>query len=166
MFKYVDSGLACSNSDWRPEQYVYMAVAGMGVMVALAFAVTRLPEVSEAGLQATAAALAEHANADPKSNEPFYKQYRAIFGFVAQFVRFFFCESDGHTLTSYRGQMYVGAQVTIGMFFFLILRKLYIENHRFIFSGSFFLNYVTESAGRTTADASNLLSYSLIIFTG
>jgi len=40
--------------------------------------------------------------------------------------------------------MYVGAQVTIG---------------------SFFLNYVTESAGRTTADASNLLSYSLIIFT-
>ncbi|KAJ6615097.1 major facilitator superfamily transporter [Mycena sp. CBHHK59/15] len=106
-------------------QYVYIAVAGMGVMVALAFIVTRLPEVSEEELQAAAAALAEESNGDAKSNDPFYKQYRAIFGFVAQF-------------------MYVGAQVTIG---------------------SFFLNYVTESAGRTTADASNLLSYSLIIFT-
>jgi len=102
-----------------------MAVAGMGVMVALAFGVTRLPEVSEAELQAMAVALADEANANSKLDKPFYKQYRAIFGFVAQF-------------------MYVGAQVTIG---------------------SFFLNYVTESAGRSTADAANILSYSLIVFT-
>ncbi|KAJ7109564.1 major facilitator superfamily domain-containing protein [Mycena crocata] len=126
--KYFFSGENSSNL--TNVQYVYMAVAGMGVVVALAFGVTRLPEVSEAELQAAAAAAAAIAAAageqsDVKSDEPFYKQYRAIFGFVAQF-------------------MYVGAQVTIG---------------------SFFINYVTESAGRTTADAANILSYSLIVFT-
>ncbi|KAJ7438860.1 major facilitator superfamily transporter [Mycena latifolia] len=121
--KYFFSG--GNSSNLTNVQYVYMAVAGMGVMVALAFGVTRLPEVSEAELQATAVALADEANANLKLDKPFYKQYRAIFGFVAQF-------------------MYVGAQVTIG---------------------SFFLNYVTESAGRSTADAANILSYSLIVFT-
>ncbi|KAJ6532468.1 major facilitator superfamily transporter [Mycena capillaripes] len=121
--KYFFSG--GNSSNLTNVQYVYMAVAGMGVMVALAFGVTRLPEVSEAELQATAVALADEANANSKLDRPFYKQYRAIFGFVAQF-------------------MYVGAQVTIG---------------------SFFLNYVTESAGRSTADAANILSYSLIVFT-
>lgn len=77
-----------------------MAVAGMGVMVALAFGVTRLPEVSEAELQATAVALADEANANSKLDKPFYKQYRAIFGFVAQFVSILLLKYDMHVLTS------------------------------------------------------------------
>jgi len=79
-------------------QWVYLAVSGMGVAVALAFFFTKLPEVSEEELQAQAEALAMAGGGDAKANEPFRKQYRAISGFVAQFL-------------------YVGAQVTIGAFF-------------------------------------------------
>ncbi|WWD17715.1 hypothetical protein CI109_102156 [Kwoniella shandongensis] len=79
-------------------QWVYLAVSGLGVMVALAFLFTKLPEVSEEALQAEAEALAEIHGADTQAAKPFYKQYRAITGFVAQFL-------------------YVGAQVTIGAFF-------------------------------------------------
>lgn len=77
-----------------------MAVAGLGVMVALAFLFTKLPEVSEEDLAAEAEAVA-HAQAmagDHSLDKPFWKQVRPITGFVAQFV-------------------YVGAQVTIGTFF-------------------------------------------------
>ncbi|WVQ62025.1 uncharacterized protein L199_000158 [Kwoniella botswanensis] len=79
-------------------QWVYLAVSGMGMLVALAFILTKLPEVSEEALQAEAEALAEAHGADTQAAQPFYKQYRAITGFVAQFL-------------------YVGAQVTIGSFF-------------------------------------------------
>jgi FHS family L-fucose permease-like MFS transporter len=67
-------------------QWVYLAVSGMGVAIALAFFFTKLPEVSEEELQATAEALAAVNGADAKANEPFRKQYRAITGFVAQFL--------------------------------------------------------------------------------
>jgi FHS family L-fucose permease-like MFS transporter len=77
-------------------QWVYLAVSGMGMMVALAFLLTRLPEVSEESLQAEAEALADASGADTQALQPFWKQYRAISGFVAQFL-------------------YVGAQVTIGV---------------------------------------------------
>ncbi|KAK8866083.1 hypothetical protein IAR55_001234 [Kwoniella newhampshirensis] len=79
-------------------QWVYLAVSGLGVLVALAFLFTKLPEVSEEALQAEAEALAEMQGSDAQADKPFYRQYRAITGFVAQFL-------------------YVGAQVTIGSFF-------------------------------------------------
>jgi FHS family L-fucose permease-like MFS transporter len=84
-----------NNDNLTNVQWVYLAVSGMGVMVALAFIFTRLPEVSEEQLQAEAEALADAYGQDVQSMQPFWKQYRAITGFVAQFV-------------------YVGAQVTIG----------------------------------------------------
>ena len=83
-------------------QWVYLAVAGMGVAVAVAFIFTKLPEVSEDELQAQAEAMAHHSSLDNNghvaASDPFYKQTRAITGFVAQFL-------------------YVGAQVTVGAFF-------------------------------------------------
>ncbi|KAG8857415.1 hypothetical protein FRB96_005714 [Tulasnella sp. 330] len=108
-------------------QFVYMAVAGLGVLLGGLFLIIALPEVSEAELQAEANDLADGGGEveDAQLAKPFIKQYRPIFGFVCQF-------------------MYVGAQVTIG---------------------SFFINYVTENADYTSAQASNLLSYALILFT-
>ncbi|KAG8984247.1 hypothetical protein FRB94_000338 [Tulasnella sp. JGI-2019a] len=108
-------------------QFVYMAVAGLGLLLAILFLLIALPEVSEAELQAEANDLADsHGEIeDPQLAKPFIQQYRPIFGFICQF-------------------MYVGAQVTIG---------------------SFFINYVTENATYTSAEASNLLSYALILFT-
>ncbi|OCF33921.1 hypothetical protein I317_07847 [Kwoniella heveanensis CBS 569] len=79
-------------------QWVYLAVSGMGLIIAAAFFFTKLPEVSEEALQAEAEALADAHGEDAQAMQPFYKQYRAITGFVAQFL-------------------YVGAQVTIGSFF-------------------------------------------------
>lgn len=75
-----------------------MAVAGLGVVVAIAFFFTKLPEVSEEALQAEAEALAHAQGEDAGLDKPFYKQMRPITGFIAQFL-------------------YVGAQVTIGAFF-------------------------------------------------
>jgi FHS family L-fucose permease-like MFS transporter len=86
----------------------------MGVMVILAFMVTSLPDVSEEELQAGAAAVVTASHNDPKSDEPFYKQYTAIFGFVAQFVRILQLLSTLR-LAGFCIQMYVGAQVTVGM---------------------------------------------------
>ncbi|ORX36965.1 major facilitator superfamily domain-containing protein [Kockovaella imperatae] len=98
--KYFFSGENANNLN--NVQWVYLAVAGMGVAIALAFVFTKLPEVSEADLQAQAEAIAHQNSLDGNGHvtalEPFYKQYRAITGFVAQFL-------------------YVGAQVTIGSFF-------------------------------------------------
>ncbi|ORY34301.1 major facilitator superfamily domain-containing protein [Naematelia encephala] len=79
-------------------QWVYLAVSGMGLLVATAFIFSKLPEVSEEALQAEAEALADAQGHDTQASKPFYRQYRAITGFVAQFL-------------------YVGAQVTIGSFF-------------------------------------------------
>lgn len=77
-------------------QYVYLAVALLGVAVATAFVFTPLPEVSEAALQAEAEALAEATHTEVVDRG--FWRTRAPFGFVTQF-------------------MYVGAQVTIGTFF-------------------------------------------------
>lgn len=106
-------------------QWVYLAVSLMGVIVIVAFVATKLPEVSEEALENEAAALADAHGADVQALQPFRKQYRAITGFVAQFL-------------------YVGAQVTIG---------------------AFFINYAAENANFDDAQASNLLSYALILFT-
>ncbi|KAE9380915.1 L-fucose:H+ symporter permease-like protein [Stipitochalara longipes BDJ] len=108
-------------------QYVYLAVACLGVAVMVLYIFTKLPEVSEA-------TLAENANievmaVDEEGNQigqgSIWKQYNMFFAFGAQFA-------------------YVGAQVTIG---------------------AFFINYVTENGGYSKPQASNFLSYALIIFT-
>jgi len=108
-------------------QYVYLAVACLGVAVMVLYIFTKLPEVSEA-------TLAENANievmaVDEEGNQigqgSIWKQYNMFFAFGAQFC-------------------YVGAQVTIG---------------------AFFINYVTENGGYSKPQASNFLSYALIIFT-
>lgn len=73
----------------------------MGVLVAAIFAVTKLPETSEAELQAQLDAAAAVNGADDAqviAHKPFWKFPRPFFGFGAQFL-------------------YVGAQVTIGAFF-------------------------------------------------
>lgn len=111
------------SNDLTTVQYVYLAVALMGVAVATAFVFTPLPEVSEAALQAEAEALAD-ANEAEVVDRGFWRT-RAPFGFVTQF-------------------MYVGAQVTIG---------------------TFFINYCHENGGIQTAQASQFLSYALILFT-
>ncbi|KAG8723627.1 hypothetical protein FRC09_002453 [Ceratobasidium sp. 395] len=79
-------------------QWVYLAVALLGVSVALLFAFTHLPETSEAELEAAVQAAAELAGVGAKTDDSFFKQYRAWFGWLAQFF-------------------YVGAQVTIASFF-------------------------------------------------
>jgi len=85
-------------NDLTNVQWVYLAVSGLGVAVALAFFFTKLPEVSEEALEQEAEALADVAGVDAVVQQSFWKQYRAISGFVCQFL-------------------YVGAQVTIGSFF-------------------------------------------------
>jgi FHS family L-fucose permease-like MFS transporter len=92
--KYFFSGEHAN--DLTTVQYVYLAVALLGVAVATAFVFTPLPEVSEAALQAEAEALAD-ATEGEVVDRGFWRT-RAPFGFVTQF-------------------MYVGAQVTIGTFF-------------------------------------------------
>ncbi|GFZ45551.1 hypothetical protein JCM24511_03277 [Saitozyma sp. JCM 24511] len=80
--KYFFSG--SNSSNLTNVQWVYLAVSGMGMLVALAFIFTKLPEVSEEALQAEADALAEASGHNAQADKPFYKQYRAISGFVAQ----------------------------------------------------------------------------------
>jgi len=101
--KYFFSGSNANNL--TNVQWVYLAVActctlstlaahdshgviflGMGVIVAVLFAFTTLPETSEAELAEQAkisAAVAGHAD---RSELPFYKQYRVFFGYLAQFL--------------------------------------------------------------------------------
>lgn len=69
-------------------QFVYLAVAGMGAVVAGLFAIIRLPEVSEAQLQEEAEAAVANLPDEVQAqlHKPFHKQYRAILGFVAQFM--------------------------------------------------------------------------------
>lgn len=84
-----------NSTDLSSVQWVYLAVACMGALIAVAFVCTKLPEVSEEALEA-AVELEEMEDTTPK--RPLWKEIRATTGFVAQFL-------------------YVGAQVTIGAFF-------------------------------------------------
>jgi FHS family L-fucose permease-like MFS transporter len=84
-------------------QWVYLAVACMGALIALAFVFTKLPEVTEASLEEVYAEDAVIASSDPAAlvahaPRPLWKETRAVTGAIAQFC-------------------YVGAQVTIGAFF-------------------------------------------------
>ncbi|CCO33769.1 L-fucose permease [Rhizoctonia solani AG-1 IB] len=79
-------------------QWVYLAVALLGVSIALLFGFTRLPETSEAELEAAAQAAAELSGVNSKTDDSIFQQPRIWFGWIAQFV-------------------YVGAQVTIASFF-------------------------------------------------
>lgn len=78
-------------------QWVYLAVALLGVSVIIAFVFTDLPEVTEEELQSMAAEEAEVSGGETEGDKNFWRT-KAVFGFVAQFC-------------------YVGAQVTIGSFF-------------------------------------------------
>ncbi|GMK56753.1 hypothetical protein CspeluHIS016_0305930 [Cutaneotrichosporon spelunceum] len=82
-----------NSTDLTSVQWVYLAVSGMGMIVAIAFFFTKLPEVSEAELMA----LIEGDDDDQKPKS-IWKETRCLTGALAQF-------------------MYVGAQVTIGAFF-------------------------------------------------
>jgi FHS family L-fucose permease-like MFS transporter len=81
-------------------QFVYLAVACAGVAVGILFAVSKLPEVSEAMLAGSTEE--ENFAIDDLGNEigqgPLHQQYNMIFAFIAQFC-------------------YVGAQVTVASFF-------------------------------------------------
>ncbi|TXT04398.1 hypothetical protein VHUM_04165 [Vanrija humicola] len=86
--KYFFSGKnAGSNTN---VQWVYLAVAGMGALIAVCFAFVKLPEVNEADLFSD--------QDDATVHKPLWKEHRATTGAIAQFL-------------------YVGAQVTIGAFF-------------------------------------------------
>ncbi|KAF9507452.1 hypothetical protein BS47DRAFT_1377924 [Hydnum rufescens UP504] len=73
-------------------QYVYLAVAGLGLVLNILFRFCHLPEITEEALSQEI-----HEIGIEGDIEPFWKQYRAIFGFVAQFT-------------------YVGAQVAVASF--------------------------------------------------
>ncbi|KAK5123548.1 hypothetical protein LTR85_002586 [Meristemomyces frigidus] len=85
-------------------QYVYLAVSCAGAAVAVLFFFAKLPEVAEqTGRRGSIAdestlELGVDQNGHVIGDEPIYKQYNMIFGFIAQFC-------------------YVGAQVTIASFF-------------------------------------------------
>ena len=82
-------------------QYVYLAVSAMGVIIALLFIFSKLPEMSEEALQAELDVASEEDGimaAGKGEVVPIYRCTRAVLGFVAQFC-------------------YTGAQVTIGTFF-------------------------------------------------
>ncbi|KXS11378.1 MFS general substrate transporter [Gonapodya prolifera JEL478] len=85
-----------NNDNLDNVQWVYLAVSLMGILVATLFFFSDIPEVSEDSLQADADE--KDAGHESRASRPFWQQYRAIGGFVAQFL-------------------YVGAQVTIGTFF-------------------------------------------------
>ncbi|KII92138.1 hypothetical protein PLICRDRAFT_50564 [Plicaturopsis crispa FD-325 SS-3] len=73
-------------------QWVYLAVAGLGIVLNIMFYFCDLPEITEE-------ALAEEIHEVGITNdvEPFWKQYRCIFGFIAQ-------------------MSYTGAQVAVASF--------------------------------------------------
>lgn len=100
------------SKDLTNVQWVYLAVALMGVAVALAFFFTKLPEVSEGALEEIRGGDVEH------KQKPLYKEYRCISGAVAQFL-------------------YVGAQVTIGAFFLFYTEEAGIHDSK----GSQLLSY-------------------------
>ncbi|KAI0062854.1 MFS general substrate transporter [Artomyces pyxidatus] len=76
-------------------QWVYLAVAGLGLVLNILFFFCHLPEITEEAL--TKEIIEAGIVSAPEDIGPFYKQYRCIFGWVAQ--------------TSY-----VGAQVAVAAF--------------------------------------------------
>ncbi|XP_006460935.1 hypothetical protein AGABI2DRAFT_204277 [Agaricus bisporus var. bisporus H97] len=60
-------------------QWVYLAVAGLGVLLNVMFYFCKLPEITGDALAAEIHEVGIRAD-----EEPFWKQYRCIFGFVAQ----------------------------------------------------------------------------------
>ena len=70
----------------------------MGLTIATLFAFMTLPETSEEELAEQSRIAAALNSSSDRTEGPFYKQYRVIFGFIAQFV-------------------YVGAQVNVATFF-------------------------------------------------
>ncbi|KAH9055454.1 MFS general substrate transporter [Lactarius vividus] len=75
-------------------QWVYLSVSGLGVLLNVLFYFCDLPEITEEALTRELVATSGEQAADVG---PFYKQYRCIFGFVAQ-------------------TCYVGAQVGVASF--------------------------------------------------
>ena len=79
--------------DLTTVQYVYLAVACLGVAVAVLFLCTKLPEVKESsGIQRRGSVIDEStvemavdASGQVIGAGPLYKQYNMIFGFIAQF---------------------------------------------------------------------------------
>ncbi|KAG0700066.1 major facilitator superfamily domain-containing protein [Suillus ampliporus] len=71
-------------------QWVYLAVAGLGIALNILFFFCDLPEITEDALEIDEVDITD-------GQGPFWKQYRCIFGFVAQTA-------------------YVGAQVTVASF--------------------------------------------------
>lgn len=78
-----------NNTSLNNVQWVYLAVAGFGVVLLVLFYFAKLPEIDETTLDDTL------ENQDDV--EPLYKQWHTIFGFVAQFS-------------------YVGSQVAVASF--------------------------------------------------
>ncbi|QRV90268.1 major facilitator superfamily transporter [Ceratobasidium sp. AG-Ba] len=67
-------------------QWVYLAVALAGIFVASLFVVSKIPEISEAELEKQAKAAAGLSGINSRTDKPFYKQYRAFLGLLAQFM--------------------------------------------------------------------------------
>ena len=67
-------------------QWVYLAVSGMGMAVAIAFSFVKLLEVSEEALHEEAQAAAEVLGEENQALKPFWKQTRAITGAVCQWL--------------------------------------------------------------------------------
>ncbi|VDC01671.1 unnamed protein product [Peniophora sp. CBMAI 1063] len=61
-------------------QWVYLAVAGLGLILNILFFFCYLPEITEEALEHEL----EENGVTPKAEESFWKQYRCVFGFVAQ----------------------------------------------------------------------------------
>lgn len=105
-------------------QWVYLAVAGLGIALNILFFFCKLPEITE---DALAQEIDEVGIKDGQG--PFWQQYRCIFGFVAQTA-------------------YVGAQVTIASFAvnFLVDQGIGIDQSKA--SELFSLCQVTFTVGR------------------
>lgn len=101
-------------------QFVYLAVFGLGVLIIVAFVLTKLPDISEEdlALEAEEAAASAVLAGTSTENVGFWRT-KAPFGFITQFC-------------------YVGAQVTIGSFF---LNLSYESAHLPDETGSQYLSY-------------------------
>ncbi|KAK4700858.1 MFS transporter, FHS family, L-fucose permease, partial [Phenoliferia sp. Uapishka_3] len=120
-------------------QYVYIAVAALGVAIAILFFFSTLPEITE---QDMSEFQEDAAGAD---NRPFWKRWHCIGGFVVQF-------------------MYVGAQVGVASFVINYLTDKVRTPDPFSFGGPLADN--SEKQGDyTSATASQFFGYLQIVFT-
>ncbi|KIY65836.1 MFS general substrate transporter [Cylindrobasidium torrendii FP15055 ss-10] len=105
-------------------QWVYLAVAGLGLFLNILFYFCYLPEITEE-------ALAEeiHAVGITKDEQSFWKQYRVLFGFVAQ-------------------TCYTGAQVGVASFVVFYLTEQGVGISKSKASNMFSLCQVTFTVGR------------------